>query len=186
MSNTEQYNGRAGSDGILFSGAGEFEALSEDQPVPSVAQARAIVNEWKGRDGTLLNPFVQATKPRTFSDDELMARAFGFIAAYRVEAGRLELLRQSVDMGLVRTLRARIAHWDAFLSASPLSDVQNELLLFKETLSQMERLEADHGVGAPLNLQHPIVKSLARTRESWVGPREIAKAKAYRKDNGGV
>lgn len=144
-----------------------------------IAQARILVAGWKASRESR-SEFFSALMPNPpASDDVLMERAFAFMAKYNIEQVRLKFLRTSIEIGSVMSLRARVAQWEAFLSASPSDAVLEELQAIKVTLDQMSEVERIHGVGALLNLDHPIVKELSSTLGSWIGSTEIQAAEKY-------
>ncbi|MGM4892013.1 hypothetical protein AB7828_05675 [Tardiphaga sp. 215_C5_N2_1] len=119
----------------------EETANARAHVTPSDEQAKAILIEWGRERRELFRSFQPLHIMATSSADEAVVRARNFITDYKVEDTRLKLLRQSVEIGAVRQLRARIANWHAFLSASPREDVRSELLALHTTLVSMSKIE---------------------------------------------
>ncbi|WP_315730900.1 MULTISPECIES: hypothetical protein [unclassified Bradyrhizobium] len=150
------------------------------------AQAKVLVTEWKAARasrGRFASTLMQSPPA---SDDVLMERAFTLMTKSNTEQVRLKFLRTSMEIGSVRSLRARVARWDAFFSASPSDAVLEEFQAIKATLDEMSEVERTHGIGALLNLNHPVVIGLSQRPGSWIGPQEIQNARSYQRLSGGV
>lgn len=145
----------------------------------SLAQARLLAREWK----ILESPSTSHIVPDDFNEhvtaDELLARALEYMAKRDVERLRLKYLRVSIEIGSTRSLRARVAMWEEFFMASPNDQVQDEFQAIKASLEGMRDIEKTHGIGALLNLKHPVVVGLSQTPGSWIGPSEVQAARSY-------
>lgn len=145
-----------------------------------LAQAQCLVDEWTtARSKRLTELQSQNDLYRPASEQELLESALKLVIERGIERVRLYYLRQSIEIGSVRSLRYRIGCWDAFLSASSNEAIRTEFSDMKSRLEDMAKIEAAHGVGALLNLDHPIVRSLSNRSDSWIGPNEIHAAKRY-------